>query len=227
MGRRGVLVLGITAASVAAVVARHGRATLIGKQAPEGIVIGDAGMYDAMSRWLLAGFFRGVADDVASVAPDGARVLDLGCGPGQLAILLSREHGLDVTGLDVDPPMIRRARSNAVRAGGRRPSFVVGDVAHLAFRDGAFDLVVSTLSMHHWADATEGLTEIARVLAPGGKALVWDLGPGLGPLHAHLPDPVERAQRSPLRMADAASWRWPGPWHLSTRIELARPSVST
>jgi ubiquinone/menaquinone biosynthesis C-methylase UbiE len=60
--------------------------------------------------------------------------------------MLARRHGLDVTGLDLDPAMVERARANAVRTanGGRHsPSFLVGDVASLAFPDGSFDLVVS------------------------------------------------------------------------------------
>jgi ubiquinone/menaquinone biosynthesis C-methylase UbiE len=104
-------------------------------------------------------------------------VLDVGCGPGRLSILLARRHALGVTGLDLDPAMIERARRNADRAEdgeGRRPSFLVGDVASLAFPDGSFDLVVSTLSMYHWADPAAGLAEIGRVLRPGGRALVWD-----------------------------------------------------
>ena len=88
----------------------------------------------------------------------------VGCGPGRLTIRLA-QHGLDVTGLDLDPAMIERARSNADRPSEgdqRRPSFLVDDVASLAFPDGSFDLVVSTLSMHHWADPTAGLAEIGR-----------------------------------------------------------------
>jgi ubiquinone/menaquinone biosynthesis C-methylase UbiE len=80
-----------------------------------------------------------------------------------------------VTGLDLDPALIARARADADRPGNsdqRRPSFVVGDVAALAFPDGSFDLVVSTLPMRHWADPTAGPAEIGRVLRPGAQALV-------------------------------------------------------
>jgi len=62
------------------------------------------------------------------VAPDGARVLEVGCGPGHLSIRLARQHGLDMTGLDLDPAMIERARANAVRPGDgdeHRPLFLV------------------------------------------------------------------------------------------------------
>ena len=51
----------------------------------------------------------------AVAAPDGARVLEVGCGPGHLSIRLARHHGLDVTGLDLDPAMVERARVNAGR----------------------------------------------------------------------------------------------------------------
>ncbi len=197
---------------------------------PGGILIGDAVVYDAFSRLVLGPLFERIAADVAAVAPDGARVLEVGCGPGHLSILLARQHGLDVAGLDLDPAMIERARANAVRPGDSdegRPSFLVGDVASLAFPDGSFDLVVSTLSMHHWADPRAGLAEIGRVLRPGGRALVWDLRPGVVPFHAHLPDPVEHAHGSPLQVVSATRWRWPWRFNLTRRVELVRPSHSS
>jgi ubiquinone/menaquinone biosynthesis C-methylase UbiE len=176
-------------------------------------------------RLLLGSLFDRIAADVAVVAPVGARVLEVGCGPGRLSIRLARRHGLDVTGLDLDPAMIERARANAERPGDeddRRPSFLVGDVASMAFPDGSFDLVVSTLSMHHWADPTAGLTEIARVLRPGGRALVWDFRPGVVPLHRHLPDPVDRMHSSSLRVETSTRWRWPWRFPFTQRIELIR-----
>ena len=82
--------------------------------------------------------------------------------------------------------------------------------------------MVSTLSMHHWADPTAGLAEIGRVLRPGGRALVWDFRAGPVPLHGHLPDPVEHADGSPLHVVDATPWRWPWRFNLIRRIELVR-----
>jgi ubiquinone/menaquinone biosynthesis C-methylase UbiE len=54
-------------------------------------------------------------------------------------------------------------------------------VASLAFPDRSFDLVVSTMSMHHWADPGAGLPDIGRVLRPGARALVWTSGPASCP----------------------------------------------
>jgi ubiquinone/menaquinone biosynthesis C-methylase UbiE len=170
--RRFVILLG--AAAAAMVVVRHGRGAAMRRGVPGGILIRDAAVYDTLSRFLLGPFVGRIAADVAAATPDGARVLEVGCGPGHLSIRLARQHGLEVTGLDLDPAMIQRARTNVDRLGDgdeRRPSFLVGDVASLAFPDGSFDRVVSTLSMHHWADPAAGLAEIGRVLRPGGVAL--------------------------------------------------------
>jgi SAM-dependent methyltransferase len=222
-----VILVGV--AAVAGAVLRHFRGAATGHRVAGGVLIGNAGAYDALSRLLFGSFFEPIAADIAAVAPAGARVLEVGCGPGHLALRLARQHGLDVTGLDLDPAMIERARANADRAGdgdGRRPAFYVGDVAALPFADGAFDLVVSTLSLHHWADPTAGLAEIGRVLRPGGRALIWDFRPGHQPFHAHLPDPVEHTRGSPLRVVGATPWRWPWRFTLTQRLELVRDDAS-
>jgi len=131
--------LAILAGAAAATVAvmRHGRRAARGHTVLGGILIGHAGVYDTLSWLLLGPLYRRIAADVAAAAPVGAPVLEVGCGPGHLSIRLARRHGLEVTGLDLDPAMIARARTNTDRAGnrgGRRPSFLVGDVAALAFR---------------------------------------------------------------------------------------------
>ena len=129
--------------------------------------------------------YERVADDVAAEleAPanradlsDGRRpvVLDIGCGPGDLAALLAeRLAEARIVGLDVSPGMVEVARRRET-AGGRL-RFEEGDVAGLEFETGSIDLVVSTLSLHHWPDPGAGFAEIGRVLRPGGTALVYDL----------------------------------------------------
>jgi SAM-dependent methyltransferase len=224
--RKLVLLAGAAAAAFA--VLRHGRHGTRGHQVPGGILISDAIVYDKLSRLLLGSFYGRIAADVAAVAPDGARVLEVGSGPGHLSIRLARHDGFDVTGLDLDPAMVGRARANsdrAVQSGERRPSFLVGEVAALAFPDRSFDLVVSTLSMHHWADPAAGLAEIGRVLRPGARALIWDFRPGVrphlfGPRHAHIPDPVDHTRGSPLRVINTTPWPWPWRRNLTQRTEL-------
>jgi SAM-dependent methyltransferase len=220
------------AAAAALAVLRHGRHAIQGHQTPGGILIGDAARYDTLSRLLLSPLLKRIAADVASVAPADAQVLEVGCGPGHLSIRLARHHRLEVTGLDLDPAMIARANTHRPETGDqRRPEFLVGDVAALAFPDRSFDLVVSTLSMHHWADPAAALAEIGRVLRPGARALIWDLRPGVrphlfGPRHALIPDPVDHTHGSPLEVVNVTPWRWPWRFTLIQRIELARADKS-
>jgi SAM-dependent methyltransferase len=192
-----------------------------------GILVNNPGAYDAFSHRLLFGsLFGPIARDTAAVAPTGGKVLEVGCGPGHLALRLAQEHDLEVTGLDLDPGMIKRARAHAEHAAsGRRPSFVVGDVAALPFPDASFDVVVSTLSMHHWSDPIAGVTEIGRVLKPTGKALIWDFRGGSMPLHRDLPDPLDQVLGSPLDVVGASPWRWPWRFTLLRRVELAPRSA--
>ena len=226
MSRRQGLVVGGVAVGVAAGITaaiRHGHRTM-GREVPGGIHMRDARSDDSQTpRGVLGGFDDGIARDIAAAAPPGAHLLDVGCGPGRLAILLARRD-LHVTGVDLDPAMIERATANAARIpeAGRRPSFTAADVASVPLADESQDVVVTTLSMHHWSDPHAGLAEIARVLRPGGKALVWDFRPGMVPLHRHVPDPVELARTSPLRVVGATPWRWPWRFRLMLRIELAK-----
>ena len=216
--------IGLAAGGAALVLRNHGGRTVEG-----GILIADAPFYDRATGLLLGSLFDGIASDVAATASPGARVLEVGCGPGHLATRLARQS-LVVTGLDLDTAMIERARANAARGGGPQPAFIVGDAGSLPFPDGSFDLVVTMLSMHHWSDAGRGLVEIGRVLRPGGRALVWDFRPGSGHrppgiarMHANIPDPLEHMHGSALRPVSMAPWRWPWRIALLQRVELVRP----
>jgi ubiquinone/menaquinone biosynthesis C-methylase UbiE len=102
---------------------------------------------------------------------------DLGCGPGQLVIELARRApGLQVTGIDLSDEMIVRGQANARHAGlSDRVSFRQGAAQQIPFPDASLDLVVSTLSLHHWSDPVAVLDEIVRVLRPGGSFLIFDL----------------------------------------------------
>jgi SAM-dependent methyltransferase len=230
MIRRLVTLTAAIAGSAARIAALRHRAIETGRRVPGGILIVDPGAYDALThRLLLGSLFKPIAADIAAAAAAGARILEVGCGPGHLTMLLTREDGLDVTGLDLDPAMIERAQMNADRAsdrGGRRPSFVVGDAAALPFSDGSFDLVVSTMSMHHWADPKAGLDDIRRVLRPAGRALIWDFRPGMLPFHRHMPDPLDQVRGSSLQLIGVTPWRWPWRLTLLERIELGGPAAT-
>jgi ubiquinone/menaquinone biosynthesis C-methylase UbiE len=132
--------------------------------------------YDRTARWLLRGMYRRFAADVARAAAPGAQVLDVGTGPGVLLVELARRRGdLRLTGLDLSADMIAAARRNLAPFGDR-VSTQVGDVTNLPFPDQSFDLIVSSLSLHHWDQPEAGAAELARVLRPDGRVHIYDFG---------------------------------------------------
>jgi SAM-dependent methyltransferase len=105
-------------------------------------------------RFLLA--LHGLLDDVARVTPQ-ARVLEVGCGEGEIAALLHHRWG-DVTGLDLPDAGLR-----ADWAGIDGPRFLHADAQRLPFPDDHFDLVVAVEVLEHLRDPARGLAEMARV----------------------------------------------------------------
>jgi ubiquinone/menaquinone biosynthesis C-methylase UbiE len=96
------------------------------------------------------------------------RILDLGCGTGQLSARLARSHAdATVTGCDFSAGMLRQAaaRSDVV-------DWVRGDAGHLPFGDGSFDAVVSTEAFHWFPDQQRAAEELFRVVTPRGLVLV-------------------------------------------------------
>jgi ubiquinone/menaquinone biosynthesis C-methylase UbiE len=96
------------------------------------------------------------------------RILDVGCGTGQLAARIVRElPECDVTGCDFSRGMLEHASARNVRV-----RWVQGDAGRLPFRSGAFDAIVSTEAFHWFPDQDRALAEFHRVLAPGGRVMV-------------------------------------------------------
>ncbi len=123
--------------------------------------------------WLL----RRIAENRGLALCASGEAADLGCGSGRLVIELARRAaGLHITGVDLSDALLDEARQNAAAAGlMSRTSFRTGDAASTPFADGSLDLVVSTLSVHHWSDPVAVLNEVARILKPGGAFMLFDL----------------------------------------------------
>jgi ubiquinone/menaquinone biosynthesis C-methylase UbiE len=136
--------------------------------------------YDRMTRRKLVKLRERIVAEVAGAGlGPGARVLDVGTGPGRLplAIAAALPH-LRVDGIDLAPEMIECARRNAGSSGA--VTFTVGDVANLPFPDATFDVIVSSLSQHHWTNPEGGLRDLRRVLRPGGRLWIYDARWALG-----------------------------------------------
>lgn len=114
--------------------------------------------------------------DHAALQP-GERVLDVGCGPGTLALLAKERAGDgEVHGIDPSSQMIELAAERAEQAG-LDVSFQTAVIEDLPFPDASLDLVFSTYMLHHLPDEVKqaGLREVARVLKPGGRMLAIDI----------------------------------------------------
>jgi len=154
--------------------------------APRYDLINDVQSFGLHRRWKR----RLVAE--AAVKP-GQRALDVCCGTGDLALALAAQ-GAEVTGLDFSEAMLAVAKSKAQRSESsvqipesgsglatphpalRIPHFLRGDAQQLPFPEASFDLVTVGYGLRNLASWETGLSEMARVVRPGGKLLVLDFG---------------------------------------------------
>lgn len=181
-----------------------------------------AGAYEGLAGVFLAGFYRDVARAVAQTSSTGS-LLEIGPGPGHLAVEVAHLTDLEITAVDIDAGMVEHARRRVVREGlGDRIRVVQGDAGDLPFDAGAFDLVISTFSLHHWPDPAAALGEIHRVLAPGGRALIWDLNPVWGHLETGGPSPASVIAASAFGSGAIEPVRWPFRLPLIVRYVLER-----
>jgi SAM-dependent methyltransferase len=117
------------------------------------------------------------AEALALLGDGPARVLDVGMGGGRLCAALA-EHGWEASGVDPSEAMVELARSRLPGA-----KLMVGRAESLPFPDGGFDAVAALGSLEYAADLEAALREIARVLRPGGRAVLsWPNFRGLTPL---------------------------------------------
>ena len=165
---------------------RHREAGKASAKETKGLVGSGGWHYDLMEWCLDISVFRGQVRqlrqrtaNLAHMQP-GEQVLDVGCGTGTLAMEVARRVGRTsrVVGIDPGVEQIARARSKAARR--NLPiEFQIGVIKQLPFPDQTFDVVFSTLMMHHLPKILkrQGLAEIARVLKPGGRLVIADFTP--------------------------------------------------
>jgi SAM-dependent methyltransferase len=159
-------------------------------------------LWDRHAQWWIDGFTGGAdpeyEEQIIPLAVEelggAGRVLDVGCGDGQIARALA-VTGCTVTGID---PTCRNLEVARERAGG--PEYLEGSATDLPFGDAHFDAVVACLVFEHIDDVDAAIAEVSRVLRPGGR-FAFFLNhpllqtPGSGWIDDHLLEPPEQYWR--------------------------------
>lgn len=157
-----------------------------------------ASIYDA---WFVPAVFAPLAQEVVArtAIPPQARVLDVACGSGIVARTVAAQPGFSgsVVGLDFSPAMLAAA-ARASAAEGHTIEWVQGSAQELPFADGSFDLLFCQQGLQFFPDRQAAMDEMARVLAPGGEAVIttWR-GLDENPFFAELARVVRRHAGSP------------------------------
>jgi demethylmenaquinone methyltransferase/2-methoxy-6-polyprenyl-1,4-benzoquinol methylase len=142
-----------------------------------------AAIYDPLNSGMTAGLhhrWRTRAADLARVGP-GSRVLDVATGTGDLALELARRVGPggEVVGSDFSEGMLERARAKLEGGGDGSPPrapvrFEWGDALELPYERDSFDAATAGFGVRNFSDLSRGLSEMARVVRPGGRVVVLE-----------------------------------------------------
>jgi demethylmenaquinone methyltransferase / 2-methoxy-6-polyprenyl-1,4-benzoquinol methylase len=184
-----------------------------------------AGLYDRMNSVMTAGLhhkWRRRAADLAELAP-GGRALDVATGTGDLALELARRVGPggEVIGVDFSERMLELARAKAAGAVVR---FKSGNALALDYPDGAFDAASVGFGARNFSDLERGLSEMARVVRPGGRVVVLEITtPQRPPLSTFFELWFDHAIPALGRIVDSEAYsylpssvrRFPGPEELA------------
>ena len=120
----------------------------------------------------IAGYFRG---NHKWIIPELEKspvksLLDIGCGSGDLIAALAIKHpNWEIYGIDISDSMILQAKEKVASL-----QLAVGNAHNLPYSDNMFDIVINTISFHHYEHSLQALNEMYRVLKPGGKLVLLD-----------------------------------------------------
>lgn len=138
-----------------------------------------SGRYDLLNHLLSANtdkrWRRLVAKSLQpALSSPEARALDVACGTGDLSLALAAATSARVTGLDFCRPMLEHAARKARDGAGRSCIFIEGDALRLPFKDETFDAVSIAFGLRNLSSLEKGLSELLRVLRPGGRACILE-----------------------------------------------------
>jgi ubiquinone/menaquinone biosynthesis C-methylase UbiE len=133
-----------------------------------------ARQYDKSARRDMADLYRTWATKLSEGLVEGDTVLEIAPGPGYLAIELAKRRNLSIIGLDISETFVAIARKNAQSAG-VDIDFQHGNVSAMPFANEKFDFLMCTSAFKNFSEPLKALSEMHRVLKPGGKAWISDL----------------------------------------------------
>ena len=190
-----------------------------------------AGLYDRMNSVMTAGLhheWRRRAADLAELSP-GESALDVATGTGDLAFELADRVGPggEVVGVDFAEKMLELARAKTAEHPGIRVRFESGNALALPYPDGAFDAATVGFGARNFSDLQRGLSEMARVVRPGGRVVILEITtPRRPPLSTFFDLWFDRAVPALGRIVDSEAYsylpssvkRFPGPEQLAARM---------
>jgi SAM-dependent methyltransferase len=143
--------------------------------------------------------FGGALGDAAR-----GRLIDVACGPGVVTAALA-PNAASVVAFDATEQMLEKAKARCAKAGLSNVAFKRGDAENLPFADGEFDGAVTRAAVHHFADPQRAISEMFRVLRPGGVAVIADVISSENVDEARLHNAIERLRDpSHVRMLPAS-----------------------
>jgi ubiquinone/menaquinone biosynthesis C-methylase UbiE len=177
--------------------------------------IGMRYVFSRRGLWVINTPYRRILRSAAITRED--RVLDLGCGIGNILIALAESIDFvhRAVGVDVSPDVVRIGQREIARAGLKdRIGLQFAPATRLPFDDGAFDVVLTSHVLKHLDDAAlvASFREVARVLRPGGRFLLWEF---------------DKSPRSALLFWSARLTGVPPPFQLRTGTEFSEALQST
>lgn len=139
--------------------------------------------YDLLNHLLSANidkrWRRRVVAKLRTLLPEDAKVLDVGCGTGDLSIELFENTAAEVTGIDFCGPMLKLAKAKAPQL-----QFIEGDALRLPFASASFDGLTIGFALRNLADVEQGLRELLRVLKPDGHVAILEFSHPANPVFA-------------------------------------------